>query len=132
MDAFDKLAPPNRDISLMVDLRNNPFRCDSAINRIYYWLQKTSVSVRNKDQVECVSARLGHTKILSLKTVIEHRNAKISRGIVVLLVVLSLILVSLLSAYVYLCRSKIKEKLGPLFDAVSRKVQYITIESQEV
>lgn len=133
-DNFDRLAPPYRapDNVLMIDISRNPFKCDTAVKGLFNWIQKTNVTIRNKDNLQCNLNKYGSKYTIHLKTLAEGKHAKVSRAITILLVILALILVSLLGAYVYISKKKIQSKLGPLIDKVTRKVQYTTIESQDV
>ncbi|XP_023012766.2 trophoblast glycoprotein [Leptinotarsa decemlineata] len=132
LDSFDKLAQPYRSNSLILEIGNNPFRCDSAIKNLYAWLHKTNVSVRHLDSLECHQAKYGKKYIMNLKNLAESKHAKISKALTVLLVVLVLILLALLCAYVYLKKDSVKSKWRPLLESVTRKVQYNKIESQDV
>lgn len=132
LDAFDKLAQPYKSENLILDIDNNPFRCDSAVKNLYNWLHKTSVKVRNLERLECHQAKYGRKYIMNLKNLAEGKHARISQALTVLLCVLVVILITLLAAYAYLKKETVTHKLSPLFDAVSRKVQYTTIESQDV
>lgn len=69
---------------------------------------------------------------MNLKALGESKHARISQSLTILLVILVLILITLLVAYVYLKKETVRQKLSPLFEAVNRKVQYTTIESQDV
>lgn len=131
---LDQLAYPHRTNMepLIVDISGNPLRCDTAIKNLYNWMQMTNVTVRNKEHLECHQNKNERRYIVNLKNLAESKQAKLSQAIVVLLVLLVLILLALLSAYTYLSKDKIRKKLHPLIEAVSRKVQYTTIESQDV
>ncbi|XP_072378876.1 trophoblast glycoprotein [Diabrotica undecimpunctata] len=133
LDNFDKLAFPYRTTqNLTIDIDGNPFRCDNAVKNLYNWLHRTNVKVRDVDILQCHQTKYGTKYIINLKNLAESKNAKISQALTILLVILVLILLSLLSAYVYLKRESMKGKLSPLFEAVTRKVHYNKIESQDV
>lgn len=132
LDAFDKLAQPYRNDNLLLELGGNPFRCDEAVKNLYNWLLTTKVVIRNKEYLECHQAKYGSRHIINLKNLAESKHAKISQAITVLLGVLVVIFISLLAAYVYLKRDKVKSRVDPLIEALTRKVQYTTIESQDV
>ncbi|XP_018570862.1 phospholipase A2 inhibitor [Anoplophora glabripennis] len=132
LDKFDRLIVPSRSENLVIDIDDNPFRCDSAIQNLYNWLHKTKVKVRNLERLECHQAKYGRKYIMNLKNLTETKHAKVSQALTVLLVILVVVLITLLSAYIYLKKESVKERLSPIFDAVSRKVQYTTIESQDV
>ncbi|CAH0553056.1 unnamed protein product [Brassicogethes aeneus] len=132
LDAFERLAEPFRPQNLILDIEHNPFKCDSAVKNLYNWLHKTKVEVRNLERLECHQSKYGTKYIMNLKNLAEAKHATISRSLTVLLVVLVLVLITLLAAYAYLKKDSVRNKLSPIFDAVSRKVHYTTIESQEV
>lgn len=130
LNDLDRLSLPNK--TLIVDISRNKFRCDGSITKLYVWMHETNVTIRNRDHLQCYRNKYGNEYIFNLKGLIESRNLKFNKAIVVLLVILVLILISLLGAYTYLVRDKVKTKLNPLFEAVTRKVHYTTIESQDV
>ncbi|XP_044262926.1 trophoblast glycoprotein [Tribolium madens] len=127
---FDSLVAPTRHFTL--EIRGNPFRCDQAIRNLYNWLLKTQVEVRNKDHLECHQAKYGNKYILNLKNLAAAKHAKISQGITVLLIVLTIVLLTLLATYAYLKKDKVKTRFGPVVEALTRKVHYTTIDSQDV
>ncbi|CAG9768874.1 unnamed protein product [Ceutorhynchus assimilis] len=131
LDTFDKLAnDPSRTESLTLEIGNNPIKCDANSKNLYAWSQKTDVKIRNEDALTCWNVKFG--KILNLKSLTESKHAKFSKALMVLLVVLVCILLTLITAYVYLKKDSVKTKLSPVLEAITRKVQYTTIESQEV
>lgn len=134
LDTLDKLSYPSRTNiePLMIDLRGNPFHCDSVIKNFFTWMHSTNVTVRSMKQLQCHQNKYGNKYIMNLRSLGMAKHAKLSQAIVVLLVILVLILISLLGAYAYVSKDKLRTKLTPIMDAVSRKVQYTTIESQDV
>ncbi|VEN54432.1 unnamed protein product, partial [Callosobruchus maculatus] len=82
--------------------------------------------------LQCLQSKHGNKYLLNLQSLVESKSAKVSKALKVLLVILVVILVTLMSAYVYLKKESVKNRLNPLLEAVTRKVQYTTIESQEV
>ncbi|KAJ8984895.1 hypothetical protein NQ317_002735 [Molorchus minor] len=132
LDTLNKLAKPYRSENLMIKLEGNPFRCDSSIKNFYLWLHKTNVEVKNLDRLECYQTKGGTKYIMNLKNLVESRNSKVSLALTVLLVILVFILLTLLGAYVYLKKDSVRSKFAPLFESVTRKVHYTTLESQAV
>ncbi|KAB0802044.1 hypothetical protein PPYR_04230 [Photinus pyralis] len=132
LDNLNRMTYPARNHSLVIDIGGNPFRCDSAIKDLYVWMHTTNVTVRNKELVQCREERLGNKFIYNLNSLVDSKHARVSRAVSVLVVVLSIILLSLFGAYVYIIKDKLHTKLTPLLDIVSRKVHYTTIESQDV
>ncbi|CAG9859560.1 unnamed protein product [Phyllotreta striolata] len=132
LDRLDVLAYPNRKDNLTLNIGSNPFRCDTAIKNLYNWLHKTNVMVKNRDTLQCHQTKYGTKYIMNLKNLAELKHAKISQALTVLLVILVLILVTLLGAYGYLKKDSMRGKFGPFLEAVSRKVQYNRIDSQDV
>lgn len=90
------------------------------------------ITIRHLDKLQCTQAKYGQRYLMNLKAFGDSKHARISQALTILLVVLVLILITLLAAYVYLKKDSVRQRLSPLFEAVSRKVQYTTIESQEV
>lgn len=132
LDSFDYLAQPRRSNNLAVQMKGNPFRCDQAIKLLYNWLQKTKVDVQDKDHLECHQAKYGTKYIVNLKNLAVAKHERISQAITVLLIILVVILITLLAAFAYLKKDKIKGQFAPVLEALTRKVHYTTIESQEV
>ncbi|XP_050306117.1 trophoblast glycoprotein [Anthonomus grandis grandis] len=133
LDTFDQLAnDKSRTDTFTLEIGSNPLKCDSASTNLYNWLQKTNVRVRNKDVLQCVGAKFGNPYKVNLKKLAESKHAKISKALAVLLIVLTCVLISLAAAYVYLKKDNFKTKLSPMFEAITRKVHYTTIESQDV
>ncbi|XP_017781729.1 PREDICTED: insulin-like growth factor-binding protein complex acid labile subunit [Nicrophorus vespilloides] len=132
LESLDWMAPPHVEGTLTIDIRRNPLKCDPATKTLYGWMQRTNVTIRGKESIQCHSAKFGTNHLINLKTLAEGKHATVSKGVTVLLVILVLVLISLISAYVYLSKDKLKNKLGPILDKVTRKVQYTTIESQAV
>lgn len=132
LDMFDFMANSRRNQSFMMEINGNPFRCDNAVKNLYNWIRRTNVNIRNKQKLECHQDKYGNKRIINLKNLAEIKHEKISQALTVLIVILVIILMTLLSAYVYLKKDYVRTKLSPFFETVSRKVQYTTIESQDV
>ncbi|KAF2885256.1 hypothetical protein ILUMI_20922 [Ignelater luminosus] len=132
LDTFDLMSFPFRNQSLLIDFVGNPFRCDVAIKNLYVWMHETNVTIRNKDLVQCHQSKSVNTYILNLKNFAENKHARVSRAVTILVIVLTIILVSLLAAYAYLSKDRLRTRLTPLLEIVSRKVHYTTIESQDI
>ncbi|XP_066150782.1 leucine-rich repeat-containing protein 15 [Euwallacea fornicatus] len=133
LDLFDQLqSEPSRSEALTLEIGNNPLKCDAAARNLYLWSQNTRVKIRNEDLLKCVNAKYGQKYIVNLKSLTESKQGRVSKALTVLLVVLICILVTLTSVYVYLKKESVRNKLSPVFEAITRKVQYTTIESQEV
>lgn len=155
---LDKLEGfENRTTNLIVDFNLNPFKCDCDISSLYIWLKSTNVTVRNmnslmcyrnknepvlimdKNMQECASSVQAATTMFNLATaarfeIEEIGNPKISghtATLIFLLIVLSMILVGLIVALVYVSRDKIKYMVTPVLDNVSKKVQYTSIKDED-
>lgn len=87
---------------------------------------------RDKDTLQCHQTKYGTKYIMNLKNLAESKHAKISQALTILLVILVLILLTLLGAYAYLKKGSMRGRFSPLLEAVSRKVHYNKIESQDV
>lgn len=120
---------PNRDYPLTIDLRGNPLHCNSDIKTLYFWLKKTNVTVRDKEHLTCSHS---NKYIVNLSNLVEARHAKVTSTVTILIVVMVIALISVVGAVAFLKRNQLKVKFAPVLDAVTRKVQYTTIESQDV
>lgn len=139
LDTLDSFPSQNR--SLVVDLRGNHFLCDCNIADLYAWLQKTQVQVRNKEMLRChrgLPESNGGEPIMDLRQIqcAPKRTAVVGsemqhKATTIVLGVLTVILLALLAAVVYMNRVQIKYRLMPILDTVSRKVQYTTIGKQD-
>lgn len=133
LHALDVLEDLTQEVrNMTVDLNGNPLKCSSSQN-FWNWLLSTKVVIRHKNQMQCyVNSGAGVRRWVNLKNLGEAKHAKLSKAITVMLVILSLVLVSLVGAYIYLNRTRLRNRMSPLLDVVSRKVHYTTIESQIV
>ncbi|KRT81714.1 hypothetical protein AMK59_5595 [Oryctes borbonicus] len=129
LDALEDIAMKERTMS--VDLNGNPLKCSTSLN-FHNWLQKTNVVIRHEKELQCYVTIGNMRRAVNLNTIGETKRAKLSNAITVLLVTLGLVLVSLVAAYGYLNRARLRNRMSPILDVVSRKVQYTTIESQIV
>nr|CAI5846858.1 unnamed protein product [Callosobruchus analis] len=132
LGTFDRMVPPFRQKNLMIEIAGNPLKCGDAIKDLYQWLKTTNVTIRHPERLQCLQSKHGNKYLLNLKSLAETKSVKVSKALKVLLVILVVILLTLMSAYVYLKKESVKNRLNPLLEAVTRKVQYTTIESQEV
>lgn len=133
LESLDRLSKlPHRRETLTIDVSKNPFRCNSDARNFFYWTQKSKVIVRNRDFLTCNQNRNGEKYVINLKTLAESKQAKVSSAVNVLVAVLIVVFLSLMGVYGYVRRDRLKAKLAPVIDAVTRKVQYTTIESQDV
>lgn len=74
-----------------------------------------------------VSHNLHETKNCAPKLLASAR-----RGTTVLLCFLSMVLIALVCALVYLQRTKLQKKIEPVFDSVSKRVRYTSIANGDV
>ncbi|XP_060524736.1 leucine-rich repeat-containing protein 70 isoform X2 [Cylas formicarius] len=133
LDALDALATsPGREENLQVEVNGNPLKCESVIRRFYPWTQTSRVQVRHLENLECAQAKYGKKYPVKVMSLIESRHVKISQSLTVLLAVLLCVLISLMVAYFYLKRDQMRSRFSPILEAITRKVQYTTIEAQDV
>ncbi|XP_068152785.1 trophoblast glycoprotein isoform X2 [Drosophila tropicalis] len=150
----------NRTVNLIVDFNLNPFVCDCKISPFRTWIQSTRVTVRNKDSLICfhdphrVDPMPAHIVQLDMEacrdaiaaaaTILnaaedEQRYGELqaphmsghTATLIFLLIVLSMILLGLLVALVYVSRDKLKYMITPVFDNVAKKVQYTSIKDED-
>lgn len=149
----------NRSVDLIVDFNLNPFVCDCKISSFRTWLQGTHVIVRNQESLMCfheighVDPAPVHILQLDMSECAEAMAAAASflniaedeqlygqlqphisghtATLIFLLIVLSMILLGLLVALVYVSRDKLKYMMTPVFDNVAKKVQYTSIKDED-
>ncbi|KAL9890121.1 toll-like receptor 5 [Glossina fuscipes] len=148
---------PNRTTELVVDFNLNPFVCDCKISSFRTWIDSTNVTVRNKqalmcyqnkvdplpitelDMSECAAAVAAATIMFntatqdhySLSMHSQNGMARHTATLIFLLIVLSMILLGLVVALIYVSRDKLKFMITPVFDNVAKKVQYTSIKDED-
>ncbi|XP_017849046.1 trophoblast glycoprotein isoform X2 [Drosophila busckii] len=149
----------NRTTDLMVDFFLNPFVCDCKLAPFRTWLQATRVNVRDQDNLtcfhglqradpppahivkldmnECAAAMAAAASFLNIAEdeqpygqLPPHISGH-TATLIFLLIVLSMILLGLLVALVYVSRDKLKFMMTPVFDNVAKKVQYTSIKDED-
>ncbi|KAM7361927.1 trophoblast glycoprotein isoform 1-T2 [Cochliomyia hominivorax] len=153
----DLQAQPNRLTNLIVDFNLNPFTCDCKISPFRTWIHSTNVTVRNKESLMCFHNKVDPLPILELNmsectaaiaaatmmftTAHDHSYdmnlnqesglARHTATLIFLLIVLSMILLGLVIALIYVSRDKLKFMITPVFDNVAKKVQYTSIKDED-
>uniref|UniRef100_A0A1B0G5N6 LRRCT domain-containing protein n=1 Tax=Glossina morsitans morsitans TaxID=37546 RepID=A0A1B0G5N6_GLOMM len=148
---------PNRTTELVVDFNLNPFVCDCKISSFRTWIDSTNVTARNKqalmcyqnkidplpimelDMSECAAAVAAATIMFntatqdhySLSMHSQNGMARHTATLIFLLIVLSMILLGLVVASIYVSRDKLKFMITPVFDNVAKKVQYTSIKDED-
>lgn len=148
---------PNRTTELVVDFNLNPFVCDCKISSFRTWIDSTNVTARNKqalmcyqnkidplpimelDMSECAAAVAAATIMFntatqdhySLSMHSQNGMARHTATLIFLLIVLSMILLGLVVALIYVSRDKLKFMITPVFDNVAKKVQYTSIKDED-
>lgn len=140
LNLFTNLEHYNdRTVNLVVDFMLNPFVCNCQLKPFIDWMHVTNVTVRNRENYLChraashtmeavLSFDIGTCKINSqiVKTTMAHTVT-----LAMLLVLLSALLISLISAAIYINKDRIKHAIYPILDTVSKKVQYTTIKDDD-
>ncbi|XP_053977327.1 phospholipase A2 inhibitor [Hylaeus volcanicus] len=121
MDAIVK-----RNQSLAVDFSGNPFQCSCKLNPFVKWMNKTSVFIRNKNSLKCNEGKTAH-EIHETKDCMAKLYSSAPRGATVLLFFLSLVLIGLVCALIYVQRIKLQKKIEPILDSVNKRVRYTSI-----
>ncbi|XP_073836361.1 toll-like receptor 5 [Musca autumnalis] len=151
---------PDRTTNLIVDFNLNPFTCDCKISAFRTWIHSTNVTVRNKESLMCFHDNVNPLPILEIDmskcsaaiaaaTIMfntasdnhyglghdgGHENSGLAQHtatLIFLLIVLSMILLGLVIALVYVSRDKLKFMITPVFDNVAKKVQYTSIKDED-
>ncbi|XP_043268781.1 vasorin [Venturia canescens] len=128
---LDTFAKHNQSVT--IDLTSNPFECSCKLNPFIKWMRKTKISVRNENVLKCTE----HGQ-KTLRPFQETKNcpSKLAasnslRGSAAAITVLSLLLVALICALIYVQREELKKKLGPVIESVNRRVRYTSIATGE-
>ncbi|XP_059218032.1 phospholipase A2 inhibitor [Stomoxys calcitrans] len=150
-------ARKDRTTNLIVDFNLNPFSCDCKISSFRTWIHSTNVTVRNKESLMCFHNEVDPLPILEMDmsqctaaidaaTIMfntatdnhyglgvqeETGLARHTATLIFLLIVLSMILLGLVVALVYVSRDKLKFMITPVFDNVAKKVQYTSIKDED-
>ncbi|XP_075146501.1 trophoblast glycoprotein [Haematobia irritans] len=150
-------ARKDRNTNLIVDFNLNPFTCDCKISSFRTWIHSTNVTVRNKESLMCFHDEVDPLPILEIdmsqcsaaiaaatimfNTATDnhyglggHEETGLARHtatLIFLLIVLSMILLGLVVALVYVSRDKLKFMITPVFDNVAKKVQYTSIKDED-
>lgn len=129
---------PKRTANLIVDLEQNPFVCDCRIYPLHKWMQTTPVTVRNKEKLTCFRNHdyAEHIELIKFGNCIaqsstSRENHSRTAFFVFLLIVLSITLIGLLTALIYLSRNKVKIWISPMVTNISKKVHYSTIKNED-
>lgn len=127
-----------RDTELIIDLTYNQLACDCTINNVQDWLKKTKVKIRNLDNLFCYKQARPYQPLLSVKFSkcrVQNRFSGTTKAhtitLVFLFVAFCTVLLSLVTALVYINRNRIKKIVNPVMTNVSRKVQYTTIKDDD-
>lgn len=127
LHTMDNLAKHDRPVDFSVDFSGNPFVCTCRLNPFIQWMKKTKVFIRNKSLLQCydgnVTRDFHETRNCPTKLLASTRRG----GTTVVLCFLSMVLVALVCALVYLQRATIQKKIEPVFDSVSKRVRYTSI-----
>ncbi|CAL7937813.1 unnamed protein product [Xylocopa violacea] len=124
LHAMDALIKHNQNIT--VDFTGNPLECSCKLNPFIKWMNKTKVFVRNKDSLQCYEDRIPH-EIHEMKNCTPKLLSLAPRGATVVLFLLSLLLVGLVCALIYVQRAKLQKKIEPILDSVNKRVRYTSI-----
>lgn len=150
----------DRTTNLIVDFNSNRFVCDCRISPFVTWMRITNVTNRNQENLKCFRNKNLPMEIdklemsdctpamtaalmlfnadldgiaLSSDTTVHHATHMNGHTVtlIFLLIVLSMILFGLITALIYISRDKIKYMITPVFDNVTKKVQYTSIKDED-
>lgn len=124
LHAMDALIKHNQSIA--VDFTGNPLQCSCKLNPFIKWMKKTKVFVRNKGSLKCNEGEAIH-EIHETKNCTPKLFSSAPHGATVLLFFLSLVLVGLVCALIYVQRTKLQKKIEPILDSVNKRVRYTSI-----
>ncbi|XP_077302946.1 trophoblast glycoprotein [Arctopsyche grandis] len=131
-------AIPGRDVKFVVDFRTNPFSCDCGIFDFVSWIKHTNVTVRNVESLRCTRPKLSaggpllKLKVSPCKNLAPKKTSnKREKAAVGLLIFTTMFVLSLIVIVIYMSRYKLRTKITPLIEAISKKVQYTTIKNRD-
>ncbi|XP_076630527.1 trophoblast glycoprotein [Colletes latitarsis] len=124
LHAMDAIVKHNQSIA--VDFTGNPFECSCKLNPFIKWMKKTKVFVRNKSSLKCNEDKTVH-EIHETKNCAPKLFSSAPRGATILLFFLSLVLIGLVCALIYVQRTKLQKKIEPILDSVNKRVRYTSI-----
>ncbi|XP_063993265.1 phospholipase A2 inhibitor [Diachasmimorpha longicaudata] len=131
MKTLDTFAKHNQNVT--IDLWNNPLECSCKLNPFMKWMKKTKIFVRNRNELRCTDKHNNSISLQETKNcVTKATSSTANSGTAVAVVILSLVLVALVCALIYLQREDLKKKLGPVIDSVNKRVRYTSIATVEV
>ncbi|XP_076759526.1 trophoblast glycoprotein-like [Xylocopa sonorina] len=122
--AMDTLIKHNQSIA--VDFTRNPLECSCKLNPFIKWMNKTKVFVRNKGSLQCYEDGIPH-EIYEMENCTPKLLSLASRGATIVLFLLSLLLIGLVCALIYVQRAKLQKKIEPILDSVNKRVRYTSI-----
>ncbi|XP_012263972.1 phospholipase A2 inhibitor beta isoform X2 [Athalia rosae] len=118
------------NIPMMVDFTSNPFECGCKLNPFIHWMNKTKITVRNPHLLQCTKGKEVH-KLREEKHCGNKLGASSYHGSTVVLWLLSILLVVLIVALIYIQRVELGKKIEPVIDSVSKRVRYKSIATGE-
>lgn len=124
LQAMDALIKHNQSIA--IDFTGNPLECSCKLNPFIKWMKKTKVFVRNKDNLMCYKNGTPH-EIYETKNCTPRLFSPTPRGATVLLFFLSIVLIGLVCALIYVQRTKLQKKIEPILDSMNKRVRYTSI-----
>uniref|UniRef100_A0AAG5CTA0 LRRCT domain-containing protein n=1 Tax=Anopheles atroparvus TaxID=41427 RepID=A0AAG5CTA0_ANOAO len=132
-------AQPGRAVPLTVDFTYNPFVCDCTLLPLFDWLDRTNVTVRNRDGLVCLRNRQAREPLRTLNVTRCRKQRGTGTGapdghtgtLLLVLVCLSCVLLALVAGLLYVSKDKLRGLLTPVVDHVSKKVHYTTIKDEE-
>ncbi|XP_012142007.1 trophoblast glycoprotein [Megachile rotundata] len=124
LHAMDTIVKHNQ--SIVVDFTGNPLECSCKLNPFIKWMKKTKVFVRNKGSLKCYKGDVLH-EIHETKNCTPKLFSSASRSATAALFLLSLVLIGLVCALIYLQRTKLQKKIEPILDSVNKRVRYTSI-----
>lgn len=126
---------PGRDVNFVVDFKKNPFTCECGIADFVTWIKRTNVTVRDKDKLRCARPNLSaggsllKLKVNPCKTVEKKISTKREKTAVGLLVLTTIFVLCVIILVIYMSKYKLRTKLTPFMEAISKKVHYTTIKN---
>ncbi|KOC60963.1 Trophoblast glycoprotein [Habropoda laboriosa] len=125
LHAMDALIEHNQ--SMTVDFTGNPLQCSCKLNPFAKWMKTTKVFVRNKGSLKCIEGDGVALNIHERKNCTPKLFSSARRGATVVLFFLSIVLIGLVCALIYVQRVTLQKKIEPILDSVNKRVRYTSI-----
>ncbi|XP_044011936.1 SLIT and NTRK-like protein 4 isoform X2 [Aphidius gifuensis] len=126
LKTLNDLTKHNRTVT--IDFSGNPLECSCHLNPFIEWINKTKILVRNKNDLRCEQYK-EKVALYTIENCVKVDSAyRVPTGTTAIMI-LSLIIATLICAFLYVQREQIKKKVTPVIVSVNKRVRYTSIET---